>query len=491
MFAALFLPNFELQAALRFRPDWDAESQKAIAVVDGDPGVVVDLSVEAESQGVGLGLTSSQALARSPGLILLARTGDQEKAVSEILCELACSLSQNVEQTAPECCTLDLSCAQVPDFERWAMDAVKLAGGLHLRTQVGVAPNPDLALLAARSAAPIRLVEDSDQFLFQQPVAALSPAPASVPILRDWGIHTIQDLARLPQDGVVARLGEEGRRLWNRAHGRGQRLLNLVRAREVFCETFDFEREIETLEPLLFIIRRFLEQLVQRLDLTYRVAAKMTLVLPLSDGRSHECRFAIPAPTSDLDVLFRIIDTHLDQLKLAHGPTGASLMILPSSPHRQQFGLFENTLRDPNRFSETLARLTALLGTDRVGFLASSNTHRPDSYELKPPDLSSMEERQEEPRQVVVGLPLHRYRPPFPAQVSLKNQQPGYVVSDQAHGRIKAALGPHRCSGDWWDEKPWAVEEWIIETTDGLYLLSRRNAQWLVAGCYEEHATLR
>ena len=36
------------------------------------------------------------------------------------------------------------------------------------------------------------------------------------------------------------------------------RLLKLVPPPESFAETFEFENEIETIEPLLFMLRRFL-----------------------------------------------------------------------------------------------------------------------------------------------------------------------------------------------------------------------------------------
>ncbi len=465
--------------------------QTPIAIVDGEPGRIVEFSVGTERDGIERGMTSSQALARSPALQIFSRAIDQEKAMSEMLREIACSLSLYVEQTAPEICTLDLRCAQVTDMEKWAANAIKVAADFDLQAQVGIAVNPGLALLAAQSSDSVCIVRDSAKFLFQKPLTALSPNPTAAKILRDWGIHNLGDLARLPLDGLTARLGEEGHRLWNAAHGRGERLLKLVRTPEIFCETFDFEREIETLEPLLFIIRRFLDSLTRRLELTYRVAAKMTLTLPLSNGGKHEREFSIPAPTNEIEVLFRILDTHLEQLKLEHGPIAANLVVEPSKPHRQQFGLFENSIRDPNRFSETLARLTALLGAENVGFPALQPTHRPDACELRAPDFSNFDAEVQHSNGVKVGLPLRRFRPPFRAQVSLKNHAPHFVVSEKAHGAIKDALGPHRLSGDWWDEKAWAIEQWIVETEEGIYLLSRQQDQWLVEGCYEEFVALR
>ena len=84
-------------------------------------------------------------------------------------------------------------------------------------------------------------------------------------ILHKWGIHTLGQLAALPQDELAARLGPTGLHLWEEASGKSHRLLRLVRPPEVFVEQFEFEHEVETATPLLFVLRRFLEQLTQRL----------------------------------------------------------------------------------------------------------------------------------------------------------------------------------------------------------------------------------
>src|SRR5260370_39375278 len=84
-------------------------------------------------------------------------------------------------------------------------------------------------------------------------------------ILHKWGIHTLGQLAALDKEQLGARLGPEARRIWERANGQSKRLLKLIRPPEAFEESFEFENEIETAEPLLFMLRRFLEQLAMRL----------------------------------------------------------------------------------------------------------------------------------------------------------------------------------------------------------------------------------
>src|SRR5947209_5477533 len=104
-------------------------------------------------------------------------------------------------------------------------------------------------------------------------------------ILHKWGIHTLGQLAALDKEELRARLGPEAVRLWERANGTATRLLKFVQPPETFIESFEFDHEIETAEPLLFILRRFLEQLALRLSAIYLVAQELTLRIGFSNNQ--------------------------------------------------------------------------------------------------------------------------------------------------------------------------------------------------------------
>src|SRR6266403_473474 len=149
-----------------------------------------------------------------------------------------------------------------------------------------------------------------------------------ITILHKWGVHTLGQLAALDKEQLGARLGSEAIRMWERANGQSKRLLKLVRPPESFEESFEFENEIETAEPLLFMLRRFLEQLSVRLSAVYHVVKELTLRItfsnPSRDGfaaankQIYERVFKIPQPTSDVDLLFRMLYTHLENFKSEH-----------------------------------------------------------------------------------------------------------------------------------------------------------------------------
>src|SRR2546429_4032263 len=107
-------------------------------------------------------------------------------------------------------------------------------------------------------------------------------------VLHKWGIHTRGQLAALDKEQLAARLGPEAIGMWKRANGKSKRLLKLVRPPESFEESFEFENEIETAEPLLFMLRRFLEQLALRLGAIYLVAKELSLGITFANSRQDE-----------------------------------------------------------------------------------------------------------------------------------------------------------------------------------------------------------
>ena len=319
-------------------------------------------------------------------------------------------------------------------------------------------------------------------------------------IFRRWGIHTLGQLAALNKEELRNRLGPEAVRLWERATGTATRLLKLVQPPEIFIESFEFDHEIETVEPLLFILRRFLEQLALRLNSIYLVARELTLTIHFSrseaeghfaarqslalptEAYSYHRTFKIPESTNDVDLLFRMLQTHLEDFKSEHPIVAVALRAEPSRPVSQQFGLFETALRNPHQLYETLARLIALVGNDRVGTPVIEETHRPDAFRMEPfvwkvgaigpnrPDLNAGEtpaatEDRSKPA-------LRRFRPPMRTSVF-------------SEGRVNRA-GPFLLSGNWWDEKAWARAEWDVQLKNGEVVRAHESAGvWEIDGIYD------
>jgi len=326
-------------------------------------------------------------------------------------------------------------------------------------------------------------------------------------ILHKWGIHTVGQLAALDKQQLGARLGPEAIRMWERANGQSSRVLKLIRPPESFEESFEFENEIETAEPLLFMLRRFLEQLAVRLSGIYLVAKELTLRITFTNKEIYHRVFKIPQPTNDVDLLFRMLHTHLENFKSEYPIVAVALNAQPIKPAREQFGLFETTLRNPYQLSETLARLIAVLGADRVGTPVLEETHRPDAFRMEPFSWSSNERplsspssphgekgsslpegkgRVRAPLATSQRVALRRFRPAASASVLLDADMPAHLRSTEICGKVIEQRGPYLISGNWWDEKSWARAEWDLQMENGeLVRLHESEGTWEMDGIYD------
>jgi protein ImuB len=288
----------------------------------------------------------------------------------------------------------------------------------------------------------------------------------------------------LDKQEVGARFGAIGLQLWDRAKGKTTRLLKLVPPPESFEEAFEFENEIETVEPLLFLLRRFLQQLSLRLDALYLVASELRLEITFSDKSAYQHQFKIPEPTNNGEVLFRMLHTHLENFKSDFPIIAVALKAEATKPSYQQFNLFETALRDPTRLAETLARLTGLLGSDRVGTPVLEETHRPDSFRMEPFAWQLKEKvREIEP---LPSCALRRFRSPLPASILLVKNKPAYLRSAEIHGGVLRQKGPYTASGNWWDEKVWDRAEWDLELENGALCQCHSHAgRWELDGVYD------
>lgn len=332
-----------------------------------------------------------------------------------------------------------------------------------------------------------------------------------IAILHKWGIHSLGEFAALDKEQVSLRLGSEAVQMWERANGKSMRLLKLVQPPESFAESFEFENEIETIEPLLFILRRFLQQLSLRLGALYFVARELKLRLTFSDKNSYEHVFKIPEPSNNGEVLFRMLHTHLENFTSAAPITAVALEAEPAKPGQQQFSLFESALRDPAQLSETLARLIGLLGAERVGTPVLQDTHRPDAFRIEPfvwelpneqsekhtgasagsadnPSMFDAPAHAQGRAHVAAAFALRRFRTMTSASVLLEKKKPIHLRSAELQGEVTEQDGPYLSSGNWWDEKSWARAEWDLELENGALCRCHADHEgnaWQLDGLYD------
>jgi len=545
MFACIFIPDFSVQAIIRFEPELRA---RLVAVLTGRPPLekVVALNERARQSGVEVGATKSQLEAWEK-LVLRARSESQETSAHAALLDCAQSFSPEVEDTSPGTVLLNLAGLEplLGPLPKIARDLARRVSQMGLEANIAVAANPDAALLAARGFPGVTLIPEGRQAerLGDLPVDVLLESFSSdveeatrwVETFDRWGIRKLRALAALPEVPVSERLGQQGIRLQKLARGGASRNLRVLEPRLIFAESVELEYPIVLLEPLAFLLNRMLEQVCARLRARGLAVQELHLNLELAVVLPNGCAsfthtftrtrkftrtLRLPTPMLDTKVFLKLL-----QLDLQAHPPGAPIVKIhlsadPARPRALQSGLFLPVFPEPEKLELTLARIAGIVGEGRVGSVELLDTHREGAFAVRhfapaepapaepkakqsgnrkkdmsmPEDNSAcdLEENAKEKMSAVIALRL--FRPPLVASVTLREAKPvrlRCLEREDVAGEIVWTAGPWRSSGDWSEQEGWSREEWDIavpaETGLVLYRLvqDKLSGNWFVEGTYD------
>jgi protein ImuB len=541
MFACIFIPDFPVEAIIRFEPELRA---RCVAALGGRPPLekVVALNEKARQAGVEIGATRAQLEAWEE-LVLRTRSQAQEDSAHAALLDCAQSFSPEIEDTAPNIVLLNLAGLE-PLFgpvSKIARDLAHRISKMELEANVAVASNPDAALLAARGFSGVTLIAEGHEGerLGDLPVDVLLESFASdaeeaacwLEMFDRWGIRKLRALASLPEVPLSERLGQQGIRLQKLARGRTERNLRVFESPLVFAECVELEYPIVLLEPLAFLLNRMLEQVCARLGARALAAQELRLQLelePCAQGRKPEVFAAeqpnghaqfirtlrLPVPMLDVKMFLKLL-----QLDLQAHPPGAPIVKIhvsaePARPRPTQSGLFLPPFPEPEKLELTLARIAGIVGEGRVGSVELLDTHREGAFEVrhfapvepetksakrkkngnvpKNGNASHVEESAQDQMSAVIALRL--FRPPLRAVITVREGKPVRLRCLQRadiKGEIVWTAGPWRSSGDWSEQEGWSREEWDIampaESGFVLYRLvqDKLNGKWFVEGTYD------
>ena len=512
-FASIFISHFMLQAVVRSEP---ALRGRAVAIIEGAAPVwsVVAFNEAAANAGIALSMTKSQ-VQQFWGIEIRHRSPAQEKAAHAALLDLGWSLSPRVEDTSPDTIVLDLAGLNslLGSDEKIVKQLAEGASNLGLLAQIAVATQIETAIVAARGFPGITLIPEGAEakILGQLPASALCPSLDALETLERWGVRTCAALAALPVLQLSERLGQEGVRLHELAQGKSERAMVLAEPALHFEEEMELEDAVEELEPLSFLLGRLLGQLCARLEarslavcairtrfeLDPAFEAERVQKRPNSEPQSaqrttrelrenrnkqpgiYERVLALPAPMRDAKTLLNLLRLHLQTDPPAAPIVKITLTADAARPRVAQGGLFLPSSPDPEKLELTLARLAHVVGDANVGSPALLDTHRPEEFRMRrfvSPGNEMENRRQNRNGNGTSGashqsatrasLPGFRvFRPAPPAKVELREGCPVQVCFQGMDGRVVAASGPWRSSGDWWREDGWQNDEWDLEIT--------------------------
>ena len=348
--------------------------------------------------------------------------------------------------------------------------------GLH--PHIGIAPTRTAALLLALARAGVTVVPPGGERAAVAPIplGVLRRLPSRPDVsgaggadvetgstvadrLQRWGLKTLGDLAGLPARPLSERLGQTGV-MWQRL-ARGEDLQPLVATEPEapIEETLDLEWPVEGLEPLSFVLARICEPIAERLAALDLAAVVLHLSCRLVSRETATRELQLPAPMRDPKVLRTLILLHLESHPLAGGVDRLTLRVDTAPARITQFSLLSRARPFPEQMATLLARLSALLGEDRVGAPALVDSHRPGAFRVARFSGEARRRSADGRRATGAGPPreprvaLCRFRVPVPARVMVQAGRPVRVTTGRRGldgGAVASAAGPWRTSGEWW-----------------------------------------
>lgn len=495
--ACLFVPDFPLAVFRRGAPD---DPRRPIVLLDAEraEAPIVAVTPCAWKRGVRPGLSLAQGRALFPGLLARPRDLEEEQIAQRALLEAAEAFSPIVEEEGPGIVYLDLT--GVRDERGLADAVVERTAAAGLPARVGIAGSRLTARVAAqrsrRGAAIVRSGEEGS-YLSPLPIAYLPMSGRWADTFARWGIDSIGALAALPTAEVAGRLGQEGVELQRSARGIESRPLIGRRPPLRFSEGADLDWSLTEMEPFLSLARRALERIFSRLGDFGLVCRALLLTLRLDPIGEEARTLRLPAPTGDIKTLLALLKGEVESRPPGAPIKGFTLDVVPEPPRRVQSSLFGPAVHSADLLATMMARLSALLGPDRVGAPKRVEGHRPERFAIQayapppPPKFGSLPERGR------VGLSVRLLRPGVPLEVKTKNgpfSEPVTVRSvrektrhPEISGKVRVASGPWKLEEGWWLEEPVMRDYWDVALSDGgVYRIfyDPRKGGWVADGVY-------
>jgi len=206
-------------------------------VVGADPnggkgrGVVSTCNYEARKYGIHSAMPISQAYKRCPFATYVRPRMERYVEMSRRLFSLLTEFTPRVEPISVDEAFLDISgCIRLfgEPIEIGRKIKRRIFDELHLTASVGIAPNKFIAKIASDLEKPdgLVIVEPGEMldFLHPLPISKMWGVGKKTEVrLKALGVHTIGDLAKMPQAMAVKKLGKAGLHFWLLANGMDDR----------------------------------------------------------------------------------------------------------------------------------------------------------------------------------------------------------------------------------------------------------------------------
>ncbi len=333
--------------------------------------------------------------------------------------------------------------------------------------------------------------------------------------LQALGIRTVGQLSDLDAGDVEQRWGDDGVAVWRLAHGDDPRRPVLARFQEHPHVEMELATPAATMEPVLFLVRPGVENLVTQLVAQGRAIASLAITLMLDDARgalsnaqphtvTREIR--LPRPLARPAPLFERARGLLARWTLTAPVTAVRLTVLLTSPlPGEQGNLLNTSWKDPGAADAALERVRAELGPDVVVKPGIRDGYAPErrgqwheseetAFEVRRSKLEAGRRKnhehptsnlQHQTSNAVSHATLRLLESAEKVDVD-RDSEPRRIFWRGRALTVSNAIGPERLSGDWWNDG-YRRDYWRCESDEecGELVLYHDAAGWWVQGWYD------
>lgn len=467
-FACLYAEEFPAQALLRLHPELRT---KPCVVMEGAPPLELLCSRNTRASQLGLrpGMTRVE-VELFPTVTILTRSQQAEATARNMLLACAGIFSPRIEDRSADTAlilALDIAGTEKlfgpPEtLARNLLDQIKAHG---VAASITLSRNLQAAICLAKGRprqGSIQIIPPGTEaaVLAGLPLNILNLTPDQADTFALWGIRTLGMLAALPQNELIARIGQDGKRLRQLARGEHPHLFQPQEPVFTLEERIELDTPVELLDSLLFVLGMMLDLILLRARAQIVALASVTITLTLERGAEHTLTVRPALPSMDKPLWLKLLHLELE----AHPPQTAIVAVAlhaePGSTIKEQLGLFSPQTPEASRLDVALARLRALVGETNVGRAVLEDTHAPEAFRVEPFITTSVKPIDETLPQT--RLIQRMLRPPEAVSVTLHRAQPESFWFRRQRYTVEQAYGPWKCDGHWWTSTLWGQEQWDL-----------------------------
>lgn len=350
-------------------------------------GVVAAASYEARAYGCKSAMPMRHALRLCPDAVVRPPRFSVYHEVSEQIREILETATPLVEPIALDEAFLDVAASEsclggAEEIGRDLKRRIREQTGLI--ASIGVAPVKFVAKLASDHGKPDGFVvvtqDDLLDFLAPLPVERIwGVGPATLPKLRELGLHVIGDVRKWAPELLERQLGALGRHVWELAHGIDPRPVAPDREPKSISRERTFEEDLSDPEELLAELHLLADDVAPRLRGEGLAATAVFLKIRFSDFDTISRQATLGAPTDETAEIWRKIrELWQRERAWARKPirllgAGVSGLVRPAA---RQPGLFDEQ-GTAERVDDAVDRVRQRFGTESLRPADSIRRPRP------------------------------------------------------------------------------------------------------------------